>query len=560
VEITLQDINDNPPVFPFDMLDLTIEENIGDGFKIMQLTATDADEGANAVVTYTIINGAEDSFRIDPESGDLIATKRLDRERQSKYSLLVRADDGLQSSDMRINITVSDVNDHTPRFSRSVYSFDIPEDTAAGSIVAAILATDADSGINGEITYSVEEDDEDGVFLLNPVTGLFNVTRPLDYEDQQYCILTARAQDGGKQFSTVRVYFNILDVNDNPPVFNATSYSTSVMEDLLPGSTVLTVKATDADEGPNSQMSYSIASGDPLAQFDIDSDGVLKTRLALDRESQSYYNLVVRVHDMALLPTSRFTSTAQVSIILLDVNDCPPSFTSQRMTYIQENTPVDTVVFTAQAADSDSGPNSYIEYSLLSPLGNTFSIGTIDGRVRLIEELDREERSNYTVTIVATDKGEPSLSSSMDVTVIVLDVNDNNPIFSQNVYDVEIEEDTLSATDLIQVFASDADKGTNGQVRFSIIGGNDSKDFRIDSVTGIISVAKQLNRETCASYSLVVQASDRGSSPRTDIAKVNIMLLDVNDYTPAFELSPYTVNVQENLINLPHTVLQQTDS
>ncbi|KAK1175363.1 hypothetical protein AOXY_G3063 [Acipenser oxyrinchus oxyrinchus] len=305
-------------------------------------------------------------------------------------------------------------------------------------------------------------------------------------------------------------------------------------------------------------MSYNITSGDPLAQFDIDSYGVLKTRLALDRESQSYYNLVIRVHDLALLPASRFTSTAQVSIILLDVNDCPPSFTSQKMTYIQENTPVDTVVFTAQASDSDSGPNSYIEYSLLSPLGNTFSIGTIDGRVRLIGELDREELSNYTVTIVATDKGEPSLSSSMEVTVIVLDVNDNSPIFSQNVYDVEIEEDILSATDLIQVVASDADEGTNGQIRFSIIGGNANKDFRIDSVTGMISVAKQLNRETCASYSLVVQAADRGSSPRTDITKVNILLLDVNDYTPAFELSPYTVNVQESLRNLPHTILQVT--
>ncbi|KAI1888234.1 hypothetical protein AGOR_G00182930 [Albula goreensis] len=249
VEIKLQDINDNPPVFPTDMLDVTIEENIGDGFKIMQLTATDADEGPNALVTYTIISGADDSFRIDPESGDLIATKRLDRERRSKYSLLVRADDGKQSSDMRVNITVSDVNDHTPRFSRDVYSFDIPEDMAPGAIVAAILASDADAGVNGEITYALEEDDEDGVFLLNPVTGVFNVTRPLDYEAQQFYILSARAEDGGGQASSVRVYFNILDVNDNPPIFNATLFSASVMENVPPGSSILTAAATDADNG-----------------------------------------------------------------------------------------------------------------------------------------------------------------------------------------------------------------------------------------------------------------------------------------------------------------------
>ncbi|XP_029020737.1 protocadherin Fat 4 isoform X2 [Betta splendens] len=555
VEITLQDVNDNAPVFPNDILDVTIEENVGDGFRIMQLTATDADEGPNALVTYTIISGADDSFRIDPESGDLIATKKLDRERRSKYSLLVRADDGKQSSDMRLNITVKDVNDHTPKFSRPTYSFDIPEDTAPGSIVAAILASDSDSGVNGEVTYALE-DDMDDTFLLNPVTGVFNVTRALDYETQQFYILTATARDGGGQASAVRVYFNVLDVNDNPPAFNTSVYSTSVSESLSPGSRIVTVGASDADDGPNAQLLYRIASGDPQAHFIITKEGELQTKKALDREVQSFYNLVVTVNDLAPPPMTRFTSTAQVSIILLDVNDCAPTFTSQKMTYIQENTPVDTVVFTAQAVDADSGPNSYVEYSLRGPYGNKFSIGIIDGDVRLVGELDREELSNYTLTVVATDKGEPPLSSTMDVTMVVLDVNDNTPGFSQNIYDIEIEEDTLTGTDVIQVFASDADEGTNGQIRFSISGGGSGSDFRIDSVTGVISVAKQLDREARASYSLVVQASDRGSSPRVDRATVNIVLLDANDCAPAFELSPYTVHVQENLEELPRSILQ----
>lgn len=115
--------------------------------------------------------------------------------------------------------------------------------------MAAILASDSDSGVNGEVTYSLEDDDEDETFLLNPVTGVFNVTRPLDYETQQYFILTAKAQDGGGQASTVRVYFNVLDVNDNPPIFNTTVYSTSVSESLPPGSSIVTVGASDADDG-----------------------------------------------------------------------------------------------------------------------------------------------------------------------------------------------------------------------------------------------------------------------------------------------------------------------
>ncbi|XP_036985754.2 protocadherin Fat 4 isoform X1 [Artibeus jamaicensis] len=556
VEITLQDINDNPPVFPTDMLDLTVEENIGDGSKIMQLTAVDADEGANALVTYTIISGAEDSFRIDPESGDLIATRRLDRERRSKYSLLVRADDGLQSSDMRINITVSDVNDHSPKFSRPVYSFDIPEDTTPGSLVAAILATDDDSGVNGEITYSVNEDDEDGLFFLNPVTGVFNLTRTLDYEAQQYYVLTVRAEDGGGQLTTIRVYFNVLDVNDNPPLFSLSSYSTSLMEDLPPGSTVLVFNVTDADDGINSQLAYSIASGDSLGQFAVDKSGVLTVLKALDRESQSFYNLVVQVQDLPPLPAPRFTSTAQVSIILLDVNDNPPTFLSPKLTYIPENTPIDTVVFKAQATDPDSGPNSYIEYTLLNPLGNKFSIGTIDGEVRLTGELDREEVSNYTLTVVATDKGHPSLSSSTEVVVMVLDINDNSPVFAQALYRVEINENTLTGTDIMQVHAADGDEGTNGQVRYGLLDGNANQEFRIDSVTGAITVAKPLDRERTPTYLLTVQATDRGSTPRTDTSTVSVVLLDVNDFVPVFELSPYSVHVPENLGTLPRTILQ----
>lgn len=130
--------------------------------------------------------------------------------------------------------------------------------------MAAILASDSDSGINGEVTYSLEEDDEDETFLLNPVTGVFNVTRPLDYEVQQFYILTAKARDGGGQASTVRVYFNVLDVNDNPPVFNTSAYSASVSESLPVGSSIVAVGASDADDGTyarNTDTDRSMSSG-----------------------------------------------------------------------------------------------------------------------------------------------------------------------------------------------------------------------------------------------------------------------------------------------------------
>ncbi|KAG8511218.1 Protocadherin Fat 4 [Galemys pyrenaicus] len=556
VEITLQDINDNPPVFPTDLLDLAVEENIGDGAKIVQLTAVDADEGANALVTYAIVSGADDSFRIDPESGDLIATRRLDRERRAKYSLLVRADDGLQSSDVRVGITVRDLNDHVPGFSRPVYAFDLPEDTAPGSLVAAVLATDEDSGANGEVTYAVSEDDGDGLLFLNPVTGVFNLTRALDYEAQQFYVLTVCAQDGGGQSSSVRAYFNVLDVNDNPPVFGVGSYSASVVEGQPAGAAVLAFNVSDADDGVNAQLAYSVVSGDSLGQFTVDEQGVLRTLQALDRESQSFYNLVLQVHDLAAAPGPRFTSSTQVSIILLDVNDNPPAFLSPTLTYVPENTPVGTVVFRVEAVDPDSGPNSYIEYMLLSPAAGRFSVGTIDGAVRLTGELDREEVSNYTLTVVATDKGQPALSASSEVVVVVLDINDNSPAFAQASYVVDIPEDTLPGTDVAQVHAADVDEGANGQVRYSLADAGAGQAFRIDSVTGAIAVARPLDREETPAYALTVQAADRGSAPRVDTCTVHVRLLDVNDCTPAFELSPYAVTVPENLAALPSMVLQ----
>uniref|UniRef100_A0A667XQK0 FAT atypical cadherin 4 n=1 Tax=Myripristis murdjan TaxID=586833 RepID=A0A667XQK0_9TELE len=557
VTIWVTDQNDNVPTF-ISQNALVAEPNIVIGSILTTVVAFDPDEGANGEVEYELVKGDSDTFIMDRYSGDIRLASQLVPSRLI-YTLTVSATDhGTDRKASRTELTIILQGVDGPVFSQPKYITILKEGQPPGTNVISLDA----SSPRGSGT----KDDEDETFLLNPVTGVFNVTRALDYETQQYYILTAKAQDGGGQASTVRVYFNVLDMNDNPPVFNSTAYSTSISESLPPGSSIIAVGASDADDGMWIWKKYrsNIIQCNTLCSHIF---SVLQTKKALDRETQSFYNLVVTVHDLAPPPMTRFTSTAQVSIILLDVNDCPPSFTSQKMTYIQENTPVDTVVFTAQASDADSGPNSYVEYSLRGPFGNKFSIGTIDGDVKLVGELDREELSNYTLTVVATDKGEPPLSSTMDVTMIVLDVNDNTPSFSQNIYDIEIEENTLTGTDVIQVFASDADEGTNGQIRFSIAGGNTNSDFRIDSVTGVISVAKQLDRETRSSYSLVVQAADRGSSPRVDSAtyvlwieardqgfppyssyeKVEITVLDVNDNHPVFDKEPFHAEILENL-------------
>ncbi|KAK9398884.1 protocadherin Fat 4 [Crotalus adamanteus] len=432
------------------MLDLIVEENIGDGSKIMQLTATDADEGANALVTYTIISGAEDSFHIDPESGELIATKRLDRERRSKYSLLVRADDGLQSSDMRINITVSDVNDHTPKFSKLWYSFDIAEDTTPGSLVAAILATDEDSGINGEITYTVSEDDGDGTFFLNPVTGVFNLTCMLDYEVQR----------------------------------------TSLMENLPPGSTILIFNVTDADDGSNSQLTYSVTSGDSLGQFSIDKNGVLSIKQTLDQNLETLPKIILQV----------------------------------------------------VARDDDQGLNSKLTYFLI--YGNEDSAFTLsaNGELHLVQSLDREKKKEYIMLITAIDSGIPSLTGTGTISVKVDDVNDNVPKFAFNMYSKTIPEDAPTGTDVLLVNASDSDGSVNAAISYSLSGGN--SQFTINPSTGQIITSALLDREDKENYTLIIVAKD-GGIPTALSSSTNVLvtIADVNDNPPKFQHHPYVTHI-----------------
>uniref|UniRef100_A0A8C2JVZ5 Protocadherin Fat 4 n=1 Tax=Cyprinus carpio TaxID=7962 RepID=A0A8C2JVZ5_CYPCA len=566
ITIWVTDQNDNVPLF-ISQNALVAESNIVIGSILTTVVAFDPDEGANGEVEYELLRGDSDTFIMDRYSGDIRLASQL---LPSKliYSLIVSATDhGTDRKTSRTELTIILQGSEGPVFSQPKYITILKEGQPPGTNVISLDAS-SPRGTGTKVEFFIVSVRSGGkaagrLFTIGRHSGMIQTAAELDREQGSdlYLIdvyaIEADASQPRTQHAEVSNHVfiwgrgGVSDFDRSCILCERKSkgtYSKTCAE-------VICVNVC-CFPGLNAELHYSIASGDPQSQFTITNTGVLQTRKALDRETQSFYNLVITVNDLALPPMSRFTSTAQVSVILLDVNDCPPTFTSQTTAYIQENTPVDTLVFRAQASDADSGPNSYVEYSLKGPFGNKFSIGNIDGGVTLVGELDREEMANYSLTIVATDKGEPPLSSSMEVTMMVLDVNDNTPSFSQNIYDIEIEENTLSGTDILQVFASDADEGTNGQIRFSIAGGNLNSDFRIDSVTGVISVAKLLDRETRSAYSLLVQAADRGSSPRVDRATVNIVLLDVNDFTPVFELSPYSVSVQENLANLPKNILQ----
>ncbi|KAJ8404732.1 hypothetical protein AAFF_G00335950 [Aldrovandia affinis] len=403
-------------------------------------------------------------------------------------------------------------------FSKPVYSFQVNEDTPPGTPVGQVSAAG-----QGPVVFSLLEDDGDGLFVLSPYSGKFFLSRGLDYESERYYVLTVEVGRGDVQLSRVRVYFNVMDMNDNPPIFRPDTYSAIVPEDSPVGTCVLALNVSPTQmTGP------------------------------LDRERVPMYNLTVQVSDLALSAGSRLTSTAHVTVHVEDVNDNAPSFMSAGSLHIPEDTPLRAVVMAVQAVDADSGPSGEVEYGLGNLSAGVFRIDGTSGRLFLERPLDRELSDVLTVLLTARDRGSPRLSTTMNLTVLVEDINDNEPSFPQSDYSVTVREDVSRGTSLLQVRAHDPDLGLNGRVRYRI----SRTQFSVDPVRGVIVVMDALDREQSPSYAFTVVAVDQGDPPRSATAFINVIVTDVNDCTPVFTPVLLTLHMPENLEDMAQVIHQ----
>ncbi|XP_016430333.1 protocadherin Fat 4-like [Sinocyclocheilus rhinocerous] len=426
-------------------------------------------------------------------------------------------------------------------FSKSVFSFEVREDTPPGTIVGHVEAVYSEE--NETSVYSVQEDDGDGFFLLNPHSGEFLLSRALDFEMECYYILTAAAQQGDSELTRVRVYFSVIDVNDNPPVFSQNAFSASIPEDSPVGMCFLNLNVSDPDEGIYGEVELMVTSGNLESKFSINQHQALCLRGELDRETNAMYSLIVQANDHALPTEARLTTSVHVTVYLLDVNDNSPLITTPSTVSFPENAPLHSVVTVIQATDADAGSNSEVVFSFESAEEEPFSINSLTGVVYLRKPLDRESEDVLTVTLNVKDKGVPSLFSSMNLTVLIEDVNDHNPEFTQSSYSLSVYENVPRGTSLLRVNASDQDIGSNGQVRFSV----SESEFMVDSVLGVVSVIDKMDREKKPFYSFFVIAEDQGDIQRSTTATIKITVLDVNDCVPLFSSKSLTLHVFENL-------------
>uniref|UniRef100_UPI00398ED930 protocadherin-16-like n=1 Tax=Pristiophorus japonicus TaxID=55135 RepID=UPI00398ED930 len=571
VNIHIQDRNEYGPQFAEDPITIVISENAEIGASFYTFQAADKDgSGPNSEVRYSVLQQTPSGtlLQIDEVTGVLRARAAIDRELTPSFLLVVQAMDQAVNSSQRkssavtVRVFVTDENDNDPHF-LSTPVINVMEDQPVGTIVSYIVAQDPDLGENGRVSYRITSGIGGSKFRLHTNTawrrelpphtltlipGALSIVKALDCEEQSWFNLTIEASDHGasRRSATQLLHIRLIDVNDEVPSFDQPVYEARVSENQAPGTVLLKIHATDRDQGSNGVLRYG---GVAENGFSIDPvTGVLSTSRALDREQQDQHVITVYTKDGGTPPN---VATVTVSITVEDENDNGPQFEKEVYELQVPENQERVSLFTAKATDKDSGENGRVEYEIVEgdPEGH-FRIERDSGVLSTHRGLDRESTSLYTLTILARDQGHPQHSSMVSVSVHVLDINDNSPLFTESSYTVDMSEDSAMGSVVLEVFAADGDEGSNGDVLYYL--SNESLGmFHIDQ-TGRVSTVMSLDREKQETYSFLVRAVDSApSDPRSSTARVEVNIKDVNDNSPHFIIDPLIVNISK------HTPLNQ---
>ncbi|CAD5215800.1 unnamed protein product [Bursaphelenchus okinawaensis] len=468
--------------------------------------------GRDDGLVYSIHHHSHPEFRINPQTGEICVAKALDFERQQRFQLTVFASSQDQkSATALVNINVQDLNDNAPIFSLCITS-----------LPSVVHATDKDNGEFEGLLYSLV-DSYDKTFKVDAHSGLLYYIKkaPTSMIEKKHIELTVTVSDVGKLQSndSAVIHVNLGNTNDCP-AFSNKIYKFKVSEDVLPGIVIGELSA----KGATLINIQKVNEEDP-EYFYLDGG---KLSVSRDISESDIYFLTAQA-----ISTSGCTSFAQVQVEVDDVNNHVPQFNTDVLKIsIPENFPIHTNFFSVQAQDKDRNENGRITYELMSSRPHCpVIIQPITGQTILAAPLDYENVQEYQLVIRAQDQGIPALSSTVNVTLKVLDVNDNAPEFKQSLYKAEVPENAQLMTTVLKVLASDKDSGNNGKVKYRLVKTSYS-EFEINAVTGEIYLNQELDRERQSDYSFVVVASDSGSPELETNASVHIKVLDINDNSP----------------------------
>ncbi len=484
---------------------------------------------------------------INAQNGELIINQRIDREELcGQKPLCALSFDFFMENPLelhRITMEIQDINDNNPAFPHNEVKLDIPENADKGSRFSIDEAADPDSGINSVQGYRLSNNPHFSLAVQTSAeTGKYAeivLEHELDREKQDKHSLILTAYDGGnpQKSGTLVIQIRVLDINDNKPVFSQPVYKVSVPENLPVDSVVVTVSASDADEGANGEVTYEFSHMPVNAKsiFSIDpASGEITIKGPLDFEDSPSFEIRVKAKDGAGL-----AATSKVVVDISDVNDNAPFIMIKSLkTPLMEDATVGTEVAVIYVQDKDTESNGKIKsfiqhndrFKLTPSIKNHFALVTA-------EVLDRERESEYNITITATDEGSPPLTSSKTIRIFVGDVNDNPPGFVQQSYSAYISENKKPGTSVCSVSANDPDWRQNGTVLYSLVpsevnGVPVSSFLSINGDTGVVHAVRSFDYEQFRNFTVKVVARDNGSPPLSSNVTVKVFITDENDNSP----------------------------
>ncbi|XP_074012296.1 cadherin-related family member 2 [Numenius arquata] len=596
LSLTILDLPNLDPRFLHEPYSGSVPENCDLGTIVLTVTAMDRDTGVNDEISYSITN-ASVSFAIDPKTGTITVSKPLDREQLPSEEVLLEVKAREKNLDIYgkvaqtstlVTVLVTDVNDNKPQFyhcslpscnfstsAQNNFSGNIIEHSSSRLPVSnlSIVAHDPDKGINGSFELYLQGPNA-SAFTVSPAkivgTGevqlLVQNPAAVDYEISHVMVVQIVANDTGNPTdccSTATVTINLIDSNDHIPEFPQSTYYLSVMENCDDGTIVTpNITAYDPDSGVLGQITYELLPETIRNIFMVNATTgavLVQNGSLLDRETRSIYYANLQAKDGGGL-----VGTTVLEITVLDANDMAPVITGSYFISVEEGQNVSTQI---QAIDNDEpgNPNSQLGFRILpGPFSENFTINETTGDMHSKEPLDREalddEQGQMVVTVEVYDHGVPQLSTSVNVTITVGDINDNAPMFVNQSYEFSVFEDSPGSL-VGQVEATDADRTEiNSRISFLLERSSGSSNFLIRSFrlgTGNYSGNLSVDPDTSLDYdtmqqkffSLVVVAENTAADQVGDRTNVTVVvhILDVNDEPPTIQSpSPDNIHVSEN--------------
>lgn len=568
VSITVNDINDNPPSFRENTVTLKVSEGNAPNDVLKISGANDLDYRKDFKVRNYTLNGYRDTFELTTSRAldgsseiDLRLLKSLDRERKDKYQFTITAFDGGNpslSAVLFVVIDVTDKNDNAPIFLNDSYSVNVDSTTEIKTVILRVSAVDEDEGENSEIIYDfsgLQKFALENTLYINTTTGDISIIGPLK-PGRIHFIVEAQDSASSPLKSQTEVVINVLSSGNAPPDVAIKTLGAGTQDNTIsilePGGRGMFVALVDMnDDGGRESVTCSI-SNDVFRMEAIPNKGYkISLQGFVDRETRSAYNLSVTCIDQGNPPMN---TTQHFLVKIDDDNDNAPIFTQKQYSRtFTEGKKIGEFVLQVSASDRDAGDNSKIRYSIDQNFALMFKIDSTTGVVSAIGDLDREKTPVINFSAYATDGGKTPQKTSVQVSVILEDVNDNDPEFAEKVFHFHAREEVLGQRIINTLVAKDADEGLNGKLEYFYTGSMDGADGSFTVMTnGSIVSAGPLDREKRANYTFSVMVRDRGNPPRAASASVLIEIDDINDNAPDI-LFPKSKNHTILISTVPET-------